>query len=282
MPRRRSKRSKTREAKEVQQESGESTSKGVKQIRKRRTRRRAYRKKVIDIDSLTKSIAGEVASALGLDLLGLSDEELVEVLRPAIEAVVGESSYKPSTDTIISRLRRYYTNIAKIISMQLLRLREKLTPEQLEFIILNGEEVAGLNAPRLYQEILRCKRLDLLGNLRMLWERYGRPTPFTCPKCGFRAITPDLTCIICGSSVSEKELKKSIDFREKLVEFGEEASISEIKEVLEKGYVLMGEYVKPPSARRSPYDIELFLTSEEKKILSSILKSKIESLVSKI
>ena len=282
MPRRRSKRSRTKEVKEIRQEPGKSSSGEIKQVKRRRTKKKTYRKKTVDIDSLTKSIAGEVALALGLDLLGLSDKELVEVLRPAIEAVVGESSYKPSTNTIISRLRRYYTNIAKIISMQLLRLREKLTPEQLEFIILSGEEVAGLNAPRLYQEILRCKRLDLLGNLRILWERYGRPTPFTCPKCGFRAITPNLTCIICGNSVSEKELKKSIDFREKLVEFGEEASISEIKEVLEKGYVLIGEYVKPPSARRSPYDIELFLTSEEKKILSSMLKSKIESLVSKI
>ncbi len=277
MPRRRASR-RARTVKDVQQESTNSEGSSRRKTT-RRTRRRMYQRKTIDIDSYTRSVVSEVASALGLDLLNLTNEELVEVLKPAIEAVVGEARYKPSIDTIISRLRRHFTNIAKLISMQLLRLKEKLAPEQLEFIILNGEEVAGINAPRLYHEALKYKRLDLINNLRILWEKYGNPTPFTCPKCGFRAVIPDLTCIICGNSLTERELKKSIDFKEKLMEFAENASISEIKEVLEKGYVLVGEYIKPPSAPRSRFDIELFLSSEERKMLSSILKSKIERLV---
>ncbi len=221
-----------------------------------------------------KTIVKDVAMGLGLDYLGLSDEELQEVLGPVLEMLVGDVSYKPKVEQLVKRVQRYYDNIAELISMNLLRVREKLTVEQLEYVVTYGRRAVAANIQRLYEEVKRLNRTDLIPQLRYLWEEYGRPTPIPCPRCGFRAVTPDLTCFVCGAVLSEKEIREAVDFDVMFREFLETATIEELRETLERGYVLLGETVKPPTARREPWDIELFLNKKEKELLKKKIYEK--------
>ena len=266
MPRRRRKSSK---------EATSSTQQATKTRRTRRTRR----KKTINVEEYVRSIVKDVAERLGLDLLGLKEEEYYEVLGPAIEMVLGEATYKPKVDQIVSRLQRHYDNVAEVISANLVRLKDNFTPEQLEFIISYGRRVAAGAVQKLYKEAVKMGREDLVSQLRQVWHEYGRPTPIPCPKCGFRAVLPDLTCFVCGAVLSEKEVKKAVDFEALLKEFAETASIDEIREAVERGYVLLGEYVKAPTANRDPWDIEIFLSRDERDYLrKKLLEKRLEKL----
>ncbi len=218
------------------------------------------------------SVLDEVVTSLGLDILGLSREQYREMLRPVIEGLLSTYTSRPSTETIIARLRATSQNLYIMASAYMLEKLEKLTPEQLEFIVANGGPVAGKYAPKLYRAALELGRKDLIPQIRYLWETYGNPTPLECPRCGFRALTPELTCMICGHEASEREVKKVIDFEEKLRMFAEEASPTEIREALERGYVLVGERVKPPSGPREPFDVEIRLDKHELEILRRALE----------
>jgi len=247
------------------------TTSSASKTSKRTTRRR---KKTINVEKYVRSIVKEVASRLGLDLLGLKDEEYYDVLGPAIEMVLGEATYKPKVEQIVSRLKRYYENVAELIASNLLRIRESFTPEQLEFIIAYGRRVAAGHVQKLYREALRLGREDLIAQLKYVWHEYGKPTPIPCPKCGFRAVLPDLTCFVCGAVLSEKDVRKAVDFNELFKEFVETSSISDLRETLERGYVLLGEYIKPPIAQREPWDIEIFLSKDEKEYIRKKIMEK--------
>jgi len=259
--------------------SSKSTSSKTqaKKTSRRGTSRR--RKKTINVEEYVRSIVKEVASRLGLDLLGLNDEEYYEVLGPVIEMALGEATYKPKVDQIVSRLKRYFENVAELIASNLLRVRENFTPEQLEFIIAYGRRAAAGNVQRLYREARRLGRDDLIAQLKYVWHEYGRPTPIVCPKCGFRAILPDFSCYVCGAILSEEDVRKAVDFDVLFREFVETSSINDLRETLERGYVLLGEYIKPPTAQREPWDLELFLKKHEKEyIRKKIMEKRLKQL----
>ncbi len=241
---------------------------------KTRTSRRGVRSRAsarLDPVKLLESIVDDAASRLGLDILGLSREQLIEALRPVIEGLLEQYSSRPSKEAIISRLVASSRHVYVFVSAYLLEKFDKLTPEQLEFVASYGEGVAAKYIPRLYREAKRLGREDLIPMLRTVWEKYGSPTPIACPYCGFRAVTPDLVCMVCGRELSEKEVKKAIDFREKLVEFAELYSPREIEEAVERGYVVVGESIKPPSARPERGEVILHLSSDERNLLKSLL-----------
>ncbi len=260
-----------RSRKTSKKEKEQASTQKEKEKKKRKTR---TRRRKINVEEYVKSIVKDVAMGLGLDYLGLSDEELQEVLGPILEMLVGDVSYKPKVEQLVKRVQRYYDNIAELISMNLLRVREKLTVEQLEYVVAYGRRAVAANIQRLYEEAKRLNRTDLIPQLRYLWEEYGRPTPIPCPRCGFRAVTPDLTCFVCGAVLSEKEIREAVDFDVVFREFLETATIEELRETLERGYVLLGETVKPPTARREPWDIELFLNKKEKELLKKKIYEK--------
>ena len=225
----------------------------------------------IDPVKLLESMVDDIASRLGLDLLGLSREQLMEALRPVIEGLLEQYSSRPSKDAIISRLVATSRHVYMLVSAYLLEKFDRLTPEQLEFVTSYGEGVAAKYMPRLYREAKRLGREDLIPLLRAVWEKYGSPTPIACPYCGFRAVTPDLVCMVCGRELSEKEVKEAIDFREKLIEFVELYSSREVEEAVEKGYVVVGESIKPPSTRLERGEVILHLSRDERNLLKSLL-----------
>ncbi len=242
-------------------------SKRTTSSRSTSTRRRAR----ADPETILNSVLDEVVSRLGLDLLGLSREEYAEILRPVVEGIVSQYSSRPSREAVLNRLENAARNIYMLASAYVLEKYEKLTEDQLEFIVANAPQIAAKYVQKLYREALRLGRRDVIPMLRSAWERFGTPTPLACPRCGFRAVTPDLVCIVCNYELSEREAKEMLDFEEKLRELAEFYSPFEIRETIARGYVIIGDVVKPATAERQPTDIVLHLSDSEKKLLSQLL-----------
>ena len=225
------------------------------------------RKWSLDMDTVVPEVARRVIERLGLDYAGVSVEDIRDLIEEIVQAIAENRATKPSIDSLVKNIVRNGPALRKAVAA-ILAQREDLTSEQIDFIIANAPEVAGRAAPRLYALARRKGLGHVIDALRVLWVTYGRPTPFTCPRCGFRALTPDLTCMVCGASVSESELKDSIDFERLLEEMALERP-SDALQAAEAGFVLYdGNQLLPPSARvpGKPY-IELYLTRSERELL---------------
>lgn len=148
-----------------------------------------------------------------------------------------------------------------------------LTLEQLELVVSYAPQLAGRAAPVLYREAKRLGADHVIEALRSLWLRYGRPTPIKCPRCGFNSVTPDLSCIICGASLEEEEVKETIGFSSMLRAFARSAPALLILEALRAGYVVVNHEVKPPSLKRpGSFGVDIYLTREERRILEEELR----------
>jgi hypothetical protein len=252
------------------------TTSSVSSTSTSRTRRRSrtsgiYRAQRVDPEKILESILDDAVGQLGLDILGLDRSAYAEMLKPIIEGIVSQYSSRPSKDSILGRLRATAQHVYMYASAYLLEKLDKLTNDQLEFVVSYGGPIAAKYASRLYREAKRLGREDLIPQLRRLWEMYGNPTPIPCPRCGFRAVTPDLYCMICGYTLTEKEAKDAIDFNERLRELVEFYSPQEVLETIERGYVIIGDTIKPATANPQPTDIVLHLTAEEKEFLRKLL-----------
>ncbi len=177
-------------------------------------------------------------------------------------------------ESLYKNIYRNKHSFFKAIAAKLVT-REKLSSEQLEFILAYAPDIAGKAAPYLYKEAKRIDADHIIDSLRLLWTRYGSPTPIECPRCGFRALTPELTCIVCGAQIDEKELKEYIGFEALLEDFARKAPLTVIQEVISSGLVLYdGERIMPLSQRSRGYFVELYLTQREKEILERIMKER--------
>jgi len=251
--------------------------------RKRRRRSYTRRRREFDAEAWLKRNIEELAQNLGLDTLGLTREELIETLVKIVEELAGASTYI-DVNTMVKRFRRYYDRIAPLIAANIAEVRAHMTKEQLEFVASNIGDFILIFAPKLYSE---AKRLgyseDLMQILQQQWikawiNRRGTPIPPRCPKCGFNALTPDLTCLVCGVALSDKELKASPEFKYMFKEFIKRASTEELEYVLKAGYVILSAHeVKSPKEPRTKVDIEIFLSANEKEEIRKELSNRRES-----
>jgi len=218
-----------------------------------------------------ESVVMEVVPRLGLSILGLSSKEYVEMMEPLVKNILESYSSRPSPSSIASRIS---SNPEPVYTMAAAYIFEKgleLTEERVEFIVLNAPIMASSHVAELYRKIRKLGRKDLLVRLRIAWETYGKPSPIACPQCGFRAVTPQLYCLVCGRELSEEEAKNAIDLRERLRELIEVYGVDGAREVIEEGIIVVGEEVKPPSRGINPGEIVLKLSPEEIRELKEIL-----------
>ncbi len=238
--------------------------------------RRYYRRKPVDTENWVSKHLEELIDRLGLDFLGLSREELEQIVVKLVDILRGEAS-TINLDTIVRRFRRNLEHMHRIIASMLLEMRDDYTEEQLEFIVNNIGDAVLAYAPKLYQKIVKLGKHDLLDRLRSEWMRAWITRkcpvlPVQCPVCGFHALMPDLTCLVCGSTVTEKQLKEFVNFNELLKDFVETYPRDVVENTIKAGYVLLTSCgIKPPSERREPLDIEVVLSTAEKEFLKKLL-----------
>jgi hypothetical protein len=224
------------------------------------------------VEAVSREVASAVAERLGLDYYGLAPEDIRELVADIIQGIAANRSTKPSVESLIKNIMRNKESFLRALAGMLIEKAERLTVEQLELIVSYAPQLAGRAAPILYREASRLGADHIIEALRSLWLRYGHPTPIRCPRCGFHAVAPDLTCLVCGATLSEEEVKESIGFRDMLRTFARRAPRQLVLEVLRAGYVVVDGEVRAPSMRRpGEYALELYLSREEKRILEEEL-----------
>ncbi len=246
---------------------------GASQQRARRRRSGSgSRKKQMSkeqLEALYNYVAGRVREELGLDLYGIDDRVLRDVLEPIVMDIVQQVS-RPNPDSIVKRVVAGKQQFLKGLAARLIELGESLTREQLDFILMNAPELAGRAAPLLYHVAVKLGAGYAVEALRDLWQVYGQPTVAPCPRCGFKSLTPDYTCVVCGASVGEEEFKSYVGFRSLLKRLALRAPRLAV-EAARAGYVYYedGE-VKAPSEPHSPLAIQVYLGRGEREELLSL------------
>ncbi len=249
--------------------SKSSNSSSPRQASKRRRSTGASRRKPLtkeQIEAIYTYVAKRVYEELGLDLYGIDERVLRDVLEPIVLDIVQQVS-RPNPDSIVKRVIAGKQHFLKGLAARLLDLGDELTREQLDFILVNAPDIAGRAAPLLYHVAVRHGAHYAVEALRDLWASYGNPTAAPCPRCGFKALTPDYSCIVCGSSISEDEFKAHVGLRSLLQRLKIRAPRLAI-EAARAGYVYYDDgEVKAPSEPHSPSAIQVYLSRSEKEEL---------------
>ncbi|MEM4518845.1 MAG: hypothetical protein QXD94_00170 [Sulfolobales archaeon] len=266
--------------KEVEKEGGRGANGGVngREVSKKSADEKGRSvtkvKKDVDIDSWLEKNVEELVNSLGLDFLSLSKEEYLEILKHPVELLYGSPSSRPDVQTIAKRFRRFSDNVNPFIALALLNIRERLNPEHIDFVVGNiGKAILGV-APRIYKEVVRLGREDTLPLLRRLWrtswiEQRSKTLPAMCPVCLFNALTKDMHCIVCGSVITEKQLKEFLGFSEMLKNYVRSLTCDELSQLMKYDYVIInGNGIKHPiDLREEVVDIEVLLDSNDKTLI---------------
>ncbi|MEM1873468.1 MAG: hypothetical protein QXS85_00225 [Acidilobaceae archaeon] len=249
---------------------------------KRVSARRAGRALEVSAEALDK-VAEEAAIELweALGLAGVCEKQvLAEVARRVAEEAT-QGGREPDKELIVKTLLRVRDKLYRYVAVKLLeRGVESLSDSQLEFLIVNAPEIAGSMAPQLYRALAERKLGHLVDMLRDLWQSYGKPLPVKCPYCGFQAVAPDYSCIVCGRNVSEDEVKKALGFEDLLVAAAQNLPLRLAEEIMLAGYAVYDGEIKPPSMRSQaePIAYTITLSKRERSLLAEIiLRRRLES-----
>ncbi|MCE4611334.1 MAG: hypothetical protein F7B17_05120 [Desulfurococcales archaeon] len=225
------------------------------------------------LEQIAKEAAESIYNQLGLEAMGVGREDVIPLLEDIALSIAGEYSSKPSPESVARRALAQRDALLKALAAKLAEKGEKLSLEELEFIIQYAPEVAGRAAPLLYHVARSYGADHLMPALRDLWSLYGNPTKAECPRCGFRALTPDYTCVVCGASVGESEFKARIAFERLLEAWALRAPLQLVEEAIRAGYVYYedGE-IKAPSEPGSRLRLQVFLSRSEREILEKALE----------
>ena len=228
-----------------------------------------------EIESMASSLSSKLVSALGLDSIGLTANDIKDLVASAVSSMSEGRSTKLTEDVALKRLLAVKDNLLKAIAAKLLSSGAELDRGRLEFVVTYFPEGAGKAAPYLYQVARKLGADDIIATLRPLWAQYGRPTPVRCPRCGFLAVTPDLTCLVCGAQLSEGEIKRDLGFPNTLVAVARRLHPRLVEEMIGAGYVVVDGDVNPPSlGPQSGFRLVLHLSREEKELLKKVLEER--------
>ncbi|MCX8196515.1 MAG: hypothetical protein N3F67_05525 [Acidilobaceae archaeon] len=235
-------------------------------MERKKTRGKKRKEEEEEIREVIRKIAEGLVKRLDMEGL-VRAEELKELVETVVYDMV-ERGRKVEEEAVIRKLEERKEHVYKYVASKLIAGERELDFKLAEFLIYRVPELAGKAAPRLYPEAK--KDPGLLSTLKSLWERHGIPLPLPCPRCGFRSLTPDLSCVICGAAPSEEEVKRYMNFEEELRRAALRWHESLIAEALNAGYVYYDGEVKPPSMGRGGAVIHL--NRKEKALLRELLR----------
>ncbi len=247
----------------------------------KRTKRK--KKRQVNIDAWIDKYIMDFITLTGLDILGLNDKEkYLELLKDILIELYGSLTSYTNVKALAKRYARNRKIIDPVIASRLASSLESFTEEQAEFIVYNIDDSVLNLAPKIYPEIRKLGREDLIRILQSKWanawmRRKNTILPPPCPRCGFNAVMPDLTCAVCGNLVKEDELKSFIRFKEELASIVALLNCSELSKLLTHETIYVnGAGIKLPWATRTSVDVEVFITAEEKRLIKDELRKRCE------
>lgn len=217
------------------------------------TKKKTRKTKTIDVGNLTEAVFEHVDAIFGFTtILGMSRDQAFEFAREIVELIASGYSSKPDPEAVIKKIKRNQKSLFEHVVARLLELIEKPTPQQLEYIITNGGKALLSETGKLYKLSVLYGMEELVDILRHVWNTNRGRGFVTCPKCCFNAIAPDRCCLICNYIVPEDYLRAVLGFDEKFNMYLKTASVAELNEVLQFGYVLLAEKgIYHPRSRRA-------------------------------
>ncbi len=245
--------------------------------------RKTKKKREVNIEAWIDKYVMDFVSLTGLDILGLTKEQYKELLSDILIELYGSLTSYSNVKVIAKRYLRARDKINEVIAARLAFMLSELTPEQLEFIAFNvGIDTALSVIPRIYGFLKKLGRNDLLNTLRVKWrnswlkKKYGVLPP-QCPRCGFNSLMPDLTCLVCGALVREKDIIESKEFQVKFMELIQGLDCAGLRALLKHDIILYNDNeVKPPTQEKLPVDVEVYIPQSLKSIIRSELREKCE------
>lgn len=259
-----------KESREREQKESEA-----REVKKRALRRAS--KKQIDIEEWVSERIDDLSSRLGLDLLGLSREELVTILSKIVEIVLGES--RPDIETVVRRIKRNEDKIRPLIALGIMELRENLNEDQFDYVLSALGPWILSYAGKLYREAKRLGKTDHLQTARLEWNKQwmiqrDKILPPECPICGFNALMNDYTCLVCGLTSSLKAVIEHYRVEDYIESLARREMREDLKRILDSGYIIISSTgIKIPG--KDPierYDVELHLTSNLREKIKKMLQ----------
>ncbi len=258
---------------------GKTKKKATRHKKKKERTERAKRRE-INVEAWVDRHLEEFVTLSGLDMLGLSIKTYKEILSDILIQLFGSTTSYTNVKTLVKRYIRNKRKLDQVIATRIASLLESFSNEQLEYIVYNiGDSILYL-ASKLYSAAKEAGREDLISIIRSKWnfswvKNKTKILPVPCPKCGFNSLTPDLVCMVCGATVTEKELKEYIGFTQLLKELTEDLGCDDLNKLSKYDYVLLEDSkVKVPWNEKQPLDIEIYLSSREKNLINEELKKK--------
>ncbi|MDM7275371.1 MAG: hypothetical protein P3X22_004535 [Thermoprotei archaeon] len=259
----------------ARKDSGEEAPRGrIKESKPPKTQRTGALASPEEVRAAALEVSNVLAERLGIRSFADSST-LLDIVEGVVASYVesrGKSRLeRADVDLIVKRLELHREALYKHVASKIMVEAEDLDGAKLEFIVNYAPEIAGKTAPTLYR-LAREKGLSyLVETLRRLWETHGSPTLLACPECGFKALTPDFYCIVCGSTPEEGEVKRSMGFEAELRKAAVKWHEKLIAEALNAGFVYYDGEIKPPSMGRRGADIVFHLSHREKNILREVM-----------
>ena len=247
--------------------------------KKKSSTKTKIRRRTWDPVEVAEKLSLGVASMLGLDALGFTNDQIIEILRDLLVMIIGDRVSKPKAETLVNAILRNQTKAYSYIASRILEVVPEgaLTPEQLDFVVNYIGDLVIPHAPRLYREMKRLG-IDMTPQLQAAWESAWRnkgdegPVGY-CPRCGLRAVDPTGTCMVCGYTLKEDEIRKGTDFIAKLREFVETSNCDELEKTLNKG-VLYVDHYNVSISPTSKWAIEIPLKKEDISIIKEVKERK--------
>ena len=249
-------------------------------LKKKGSRIKRVKKREINVEAWVDRHIEEFLSLSGLDMLALDIKTYKEILTDILIQLFGSTTSYTNVKTLVKRYYRNKNSLDQVIASRLASVVESFNNEQLEYIVYNVSDSILYLAPKLYLAAKKAGREDLINILRSKWntswlKKKTKILPAPCPKCGFNSLTPDLLCLVCGATATEKELKSYIGFTQLLKEVLEDIDCNSLSKLSRYEYVLLEDSsIKFPWDKRHLLDIEIYLSSQEKNLINEALKKK--------
>lgn len=197
------------------------------------------RRRGVDISDLTEKYFDHLYTYLGLEMLNIDRSLARKIIEDILDLLYRDASSKPALDAVMKKIDRFRQDVYGYIAYKLASELKEINSSTLEFIVYNGGKYIVSEISNLYNIAIRIGRSDLIPHLASIWDKFGNTMPIKCPRCGFRSITPDQSCEICGYVVTEDYIRKELGFDEKLREFLNYASDKDLYDIKNLGVVLV-------------------------------------------
>ncbi len=251
----------------------------VSQDKSKRKKRKA-KKKTFNVEEWVESNIDKLIPITGIDYLNLPRDLEKSILTRITEIIIGESK-KIDIDTFTRRYKRYIQQLKQVIAFEIVSNLNSLSKEQLEYIMSSIGPWIIQYGDKLYREITRHGAIDLLNILKYEWNRWWTQTktpelPPECPKCGFNALMPDYTCLICKHVASEKEILDKYRFDSYVENVIRKGRYDIVKSIVDKGYILVNATgIKEPDSEKGLLDLEIHIDYKKRNKLKEMLATAI-------